>query len=66
VRHLEATERIADPAIVCALLSVVLATRNKLAAAGFGHVTPKDPFLRPHAFLVPSNGFNDSQGQSVS
>ncbi|KAJ6539368.1 hypothetical protein B0H19DRAFT_1240124 [Mycena capillaripes] len=50
--NIEATERIADPAVVCALLSLVLATRNKLAAAGFGHVTPKDPFLRPHAFLV--------------
>ncbi|KAJ7781220.1 hypothetical protein B0H16DRAFT_1671552 [Mycena metata] len=50
--NVEATERIADPAVVCALLSLVLATRNKLAAAGFAHVTPKDPFLRPQAFLV--------------
>ncbi|KAJ7507836.1 hypothetical protein B0H11DRAFT_2218648 [Mycena galericulata] len=50
--NIEATERIADPAVVCALLSLVLATRNKLAAMGFAHVTPKDPFLRPHAFLV--------------
>ncbi|KAJ7700120.1 hypothetical protein B0H17DRAFT_1196110 [Mycena rosella] len=33
----DATERIADPAVVCALLSLVLATRNKLAVMGFGH-----------------------------
>ncbi|KAJ7771390.1 hypothetical protein DFH07DRAFT_1057717 [Mycena maculata] len=50
--NIEATERIADPAVVCALLSLVLATRNKLAAMGFAHVIPKDPFLRPHGFLV--------------
>ncbi|KAJ6515875.1 hypothetical protein C8R45DRAFT_1140940 [Mycena sanguinolenta] len=49
---IEATERIADPPVVCALLSLVLATRNKLASAGFGVVTPRDPFLRPHAFLA--------------
>ncbi|KAJ6485040.1 hypothetical protein C8R47DRAFT_1217080 [Mycena vitilis] len=55
--NIEATERIADPAVVCALLSLVLATRNKLAAAGFGHVTPKDPFLRPHVFLVALSAF---------
>ncbi|KAJ7908344.1 hypothetical protein B0H13DRAFT_2662099 [Mycena leptocephala] len=55
--NLEATERIADPAVVCALLSLVLATRNKLAAAGFSHVTPKDPFLRPHAFLVALSAY---------
>ncbi|KAJ7276422.1 hypothetical protein B0H12DRAFT_1318853 [Mycena haematopus] len=49
---IDPTERIADPAVVCALLSLVLATRNKLAAAGYSHITPRDPFLRPHAFLV--------------
>ncbi|KAF7352772.1 hypothetical protein MVEN_01243800 [Mycena venus] len=45
--NIEATERIADPAVVCALLSLVVATRNKLAAAGFGHVTPKGPVPAP-------------------
>ncbi|KAJ7129648.1 hypothetical protein C8R44DRAFT_850755 [Mycena epipterygia] len=58
--NIEATERIADPAVVCALLSLVLATRNKLAAMGFGHVTPKDPFLRPHAFLVALGAYAHS------
>ncbi|KAJ7498897.1 hypothetical protein FB451DRAFT_1203384 [Mycena latifolia] len=58
--NIEATERIADPAVVCALLSLVLATRNKLALMGFGHVTPKDPFLRPHAFLVALGAYTNS------
>ncbi|KAJ7179118.1 hypothetical protein C8R46DRAFT_625399, partial [Mycena filopes] len=62
--NVEATERIADPAVVCALLSLVLATRNKLAAAGFAHVTPKDPFLRPHAFLVALGAYTHASGNS--
>ncbi|KAJ6613421.1 hypothetical protein B0H10DRAFT_2436451 [Mycena sp. CBHHK59/15] len=49
--NVEPTERIADPAVVCALISLVLATRNKLAAMGYSH-TPKDPFLRPQAFCT--------------
>ncbi|KAJ7283632.1 hypothetical protein C8J57DRAFT_1709997 [Mycena rebaudengoi] len=48
--NVEATERIADPAVVCALLSLVLATRNKLAAITPN--VPKDPFLRPQAFCA--------------
>ncbi|KAJ7228667.1 hypothetical protein GGX14DRAFT_692610 [Mycena pura] len=49
--NIEATEGIADPAVVCALLSLVLATRNKLVAMG-AYATPRDPFLRPQAFLA--------------
>ncbi|KAJ7180109.1 hypothetical protein C8R43DRAFT_1117442 [Mycena crocata] len=59
--NLEVTERIADPAVVCALISLVLATRNKLAVTGFGPITPKDPFLRPHAFLVALGAFAQAQ-----
>ncbi|KAJ6599043.1 hypothetical protein DFH09DRAFT_1356186 [Mycena vulgaris] len=58
--NIEATERIADPAVVCALLSLVLATRNKLAGMGLGHVTPKDPFLRPHTFCVALGAYTHS------
>ncbi|KAF4574587.1 hypothetical protein EYR36_005935 [Pleurotus pulmonarius] len=47
----EPMERVADPSIVSALLSLVLAIRNKLATLGYAHV-PKDPFLHPHQFLV--------------
>lgn len=36
--EVEPMERIADPAIVSALLSLVLSTRNKLAALGYSHV----------------------------
>ncbi|KAJ7095410.1 hypothetical protein B0H15DRAFT_1020241, partial [Mycena belliarum] len=64
--NIEATERIADPAVVCALLSLVLATRNKLAAIGFGHVTPKDPFLRPYAFLVALGAHSQSGTNGAS
>jgi hypothetical protein len=35
-------ERVADPVVVTALLSLVLATRNQLAAIGFGHVCGLD------------------------
>ncbi|CAK5263049.1 unnamed protein product, partial [Mycena citricolor] len=53
--NVELTEQIADPAVICALLSLVLATRNKLAVlagSSNAYLVPKDPFLRPHAFLV--------------
>ncbi|KAG5643968.1 hypothetical protein DXG03_009319 [Asterophora parasitica] len=45
---LEPMERIADPMFVAALLSLVLSVRNKLAAIGFSHIVPKDPFLHPY------------------
>ncbi|KAF9462668.1 hypothetical protein BDZ94DRAFT_1194337 [Collybia nuda] len=48
--RLEPMERIADPMFVSAMLSLVLAIRNKLSAIGFAHVVPKDPFLQPHIF----------------
>ncbi|KAF8195869.1 hypothetical protein K438DRAFT_2017114 [Mycena galopus ATCC 62051] len=63
--ELEATERIADPAVVCALLSLVLATRNKLAAAGFSAVTPRDPFLRPQAFLAALGAYAGAAEQTA-
>ncbi|KAG6873315.1 hypothetical protein C0995_000468 [Termitomyces sp. Mi166 len=48
---LEPMERIADPMFVAALVSLVLAVRNKLAAIGFSNLVPKDPFLQPHVFI---------------
>lgn len=33
-------ERVADPTVVAALLSIVATTRNKLAAIGTPHVSP--------------------------
>ncbi|KAF7355334.1 hypothetical protein MSAN_01449900 [Mycena sanguinolenta] len=62
--EIEATERIADPPVVCALLSLVLATRNKLAAAGLGVLAPRDPFLRPHAFLAALTAYAGAAEQS--
>ncbi|KAL0950000.1 hypothetical protein HGRIS_010009 [Hohenbuehelia grisea] len=41
----------ASPAVVAALLSSLLAIRNRLAALGYSHV-PKDPFLHPLLFRV--------------
>ncbi|KAK0468369.1 uncharacterized protein EV420DRAFT_1635619 [Desarmillaria tabescens] len=40
-------ERLADPPVVVALLSLVFVVRNKAAAIGYSHVVPKDPFLHP-------------------
>ncbi|KAG1806788.1 uncharacterized protein HD556DRAFT_1324065 [Suillus plorans] len=47
---IEATERIADPSAVGALLSFVLSARNKLAS--FAQAVPKDPFLHPHVLIA--------------
>lgn len=47
---IEATERIADPSAVAALLSFVLSTRNKLAS--LAQAVPKDPFLHPHLLMA--------------
>ncbi|RXW25248.1 hypothetical protein EST38_g606 [Candolleomyces aberdarensis] len=60
---LEPTERVADPSIVSALLSMVLAIRNRLAALCPSHTyassssaqltsVPKDPFVYPYAFSL--------------
>lgn len=47
---IEATERIADPSAVAALLSFVLSARNKLAS--LARAVPKDPFLHPHVLIA--------------
>ncbi|KAG2077397.1 hypothetical protein BDR04DRAFT_1088384 [Suillus decipiens] len=47
---IEATERIADPSAVAALLSFVLSARNKLAS--LAQAVPKDPFLHPHVLIA--------------
>ncbi|KAN0127457.1 hypothetical protein V8E53_010861 [Lactarius tabidus] len=57
----EPTERVVDPVVVCALLSQVSNTRNKLYALGFGHLIPKDPFLDPERFLRAVSAFQDSR-----
>ncbi|KAH7929471.1 hypothetical protein BV22DRAFT_1002592 [Leucogyrophana mollusca] len=58
--NVEATERVADPTIVAALLSFVLATRNKLAAIGYAHVVPKDPFIHPQTFLAALSAYSQA------
>lgn len=40
-------ERIADPVVVSALLSLVLAVRNNLAAIGYAHVSSLHPHTHP-------------------
>ncbi|KAF7331989.1 hypothetical protein MKEN_00079200 [Mycena kentingensis (nom. inval.)] len=60
--NLEATERIADPPVVCALLSLVLATRNKLSTILPHPPPPKDPFLRPQAFLAALTAYGTNGG----
>ncbi|KAF8974543.1 hypothetical protein BDZ97DRAFT_33783 [Flammula alnicola] len=54
------TDRIADPLFVSALLSLVLATRNKLAYLGYSAILPRDPFLYPHAFSVALTAYIQS------
>ncbi|KAF7292462.1 hypothetical protein HMN09_01230300 [Mycena chlorophos] len=63
--NLEATERIADPPVVSALLSLVLSTRNKLAAI-VAHPPPKDPFLRPQAFLYALSTYSQGAANGSS
>ncbi|KAL5530150.1 hypothetical protein ACEPAF_6407 [Sanghuangporus sanghuang] len=46
---IEPTERVADPSIVSALITLSLSMRNKLSAIGFQAV-PKDPFFQPRQF----------------
>ncbi|KAA1466389.1 hypothetical protein DENSPDRAFT_831206 [Dentipellis sp. KUC8613] len=52
----EPMERIADPSIVSALLSIVACTRLKLYALGFNQL-PKDPFLEPQAMVQGVHSF---------
>lgn len=46
--RVEPMERVADPTIVSALLSLVITMRNKLH--DLGQVVPRDPFLDPRGF----------------
>ncbi|TFK55736.1 hypothetical protein OE88DRAFT_1652183 [Heliocybe sulcata] len=48
----EPMERLADPTVVSALLSLILTVRNKLRAIGSNHILPKDPFLDPYGFIA--------------
>lgn len=48
----EPMERLADPTVVSALLSLIVTVRNKLRAIGFNHMIPKDPFLDPEGFIT--------------
>lgn len=57
----QATERLADPSVVSALLSLVLAMRNKLYDIGFGQIIPRDPFFEPAAFVHALNAFHNSR-----
>ncbi|KAI0036839.1 hypothetical protein K488DRAFT_67438 [Vararia minispora EC-137] len=62
--NLEPMERIADPALVCALLSTVVTTRAKLSALGFTSAThglPKDPFAEPARFRTAVSAFAQSR-----
>ncbi|TDL29498.1 hypothetical protein BD410DRAFT_833795 [Rickenella mellea] len=47
---IEPMERVADPTIVSALLSLLVTMRNKLSGIGLSQVVPKDPFLDPILF----------------
>ncbi|KAF9646031.1 hypothetical protein BDM02DRAFT_3148177 [Thelephora ganbajun] len=47
--NVEPMERVADPTIVSALLSLVFTMRNKLH--DLGQVVPRDPFLEPRGFV---------------
>ncbi|KAF9782829.1 hypothetical protein BJ322DRAFT_1072911 [Thelephora terrestris] len=47
--HVEPMERVADPTIVSALLSLVFTMRNKLH--DLGQLVPRDPFLEPRGFV---------------
>ncbi|KAG2141720.1 uncharacterized protein EDB93DRAFT_1089166 [Suillus bovinus] len=61
---IEATERIADPSAVAALLSFVLSARNKLAS--LAQAVPKDPFLHPHVFIACISACAQAQLLSIS
>lgn len=46
--YLQNAEKLAEPPIISALISIVIATRNKLNAMSFA--VPKDPFFYPRRF----------------
>lgn len=48
MRILQNAEKLAEPPIISALISIVIATRNKLNAMSFA--VPKDPFFYPRRF----------------
>ncbi|KAF8913919.1 hypothetical protein CPB84DRAFT_1840695 [Gymnopilus junonius] len=61
---LEPTERVADPAFVAALFSLILSIRNKLAFLGYAFALPRDPFLYPHSFSLALNAYINSSSPS--
>jgi len=58
VLNVEPMERVADPNTVAALLSLVLAARNRLSSTALSQAIPKDPFLYPSAFLAALAAFS--------
>ncbi|KAI0921120.1 hypothetical protein AcV7_003406 [Taiwanofungus camphoratus] len=64
--RVEPMERVADPTVVAALLSLIFTVRNKLQVLGI--VVPKDPFLDPQAFTRALTTFQTSKphGQTHS
>ncbi|KIJ56680.1 hypothetical protein M422DRAFT_22838 [Sphaerobolus stellatus SS14] len=63
VLSLEPMERVGDPSVVSALLSLVVTMGNKLQALGFTQA-PKDPFQEPQAFMHTVAAFN-TQAQKI-
>lgn len=55
----EPTERVLDPSVLAAILSVIISTRTKLHCLGIGHT--KDPFLEPTAFVEALITFQRTQ-----
>ncbi|KAI0695729.1 hypothetical protein BC835DRAFT_1272898 [Cytidiella melzeri] len=53
--NVEPMERVADPTVVAALLSLVLTVRNRLSA--LGQYVPKDPFIEPLPFVKALTSF---------
>ncbi|KAI0084175.1 hypothetical protein BDY19DRAFT_898854 [Irpex rosettiformis] len=60
--NVEPMERVADPTVVAALLSLVLTVRNRLNA--LGQYVPKDPFIDPPAFVKALTSFMTSKQHS--
>ncbi|KAI0320823.1 hypothetical protein OF83DRAFT_1102938 [Amylostereum chailletii] len=57
----EPMERIADPVVVCALLSMIAGARAKLYVLGFSQVLPKDPLVDTQSFLHAVSTFQNSR-----
>ncbi|TFK28727.1 hypothetical protein FA15DRAFT_664761, partial [Coprinopsis marcescibilis] len=70
---LEPTERVVDPMLISALLSLILAVRNKLATLVAIDLhnpaslpsPPKDPFLFPHAFCASLAAYLQATNSSI-